>query len=507
MRRPWRPALVEAAGAIIAIACIALALHTLAAMLTDAHVGDQALRRTALFAHRQSPWQWELHDRNGLVAQRVFGPAILDTNSGRGLRMTARSRDAYEIGLPLPSPADLGRASVLSVRLHTPHPLAVSVVTRPRLDAPSCLAALPDPSHRRHWNLQSLAWHHSDGRACNAPTRAAMIRLRFRQPPGSTVLLSRVALRLALAARIPDPGTAVRMHGPASAVAAQLKQLLGSFPATMWPMVILPPTYSPQQLLHWRDLALQLAPAAIVLPHGWASGHHATPPQAWHEGQWLGLALYMLALIALLAWRPPGSSRLWLDLVAALAGPLWAIAGLHLGSPLDWRQASPLLAGLVYALVAALRTRVPGEWRWIGGWRDYPAPLALLAVAMLLLLAFGHAWSPPSVVRILVYLAWASLQQWLILVFVLRRLELVVPARCTAIIAVATLFALLHTPNARLMLLCFGAELYWAWCFTRRRTLLPIALAHATGALLVQAALTDGWLRSLGISARYFLPS
>jgi membrane protease YdiL (CAAX protease family) len=69
----------------------------------------------------------------------------------------------------------------------------------------------------------------------------------------------------------------------------------------------------------------------------------------------------------------------------------------------------------------------------------------------------------------------------------------------------ALLFALLHTPNARLMLLCFAAELWWARCFMRDRAVVPVALAHAICALLLQAGLSGGWLRSLEVSARYFL--
>ena len=103
------------------------------------------------------------------------------------------------------------------------------------------------------------------------------------------------------------------------------------------------------------------------------------------------------------------------------------------------------------------------------------------------------------------YVAWASLQQWLMLAVVLRRLERWPGGSTLPILGAATLFALLHTPNGMLMQLCFVAEVCWAWCFLRSRRLLPIALAHAGCALLVESGLAGGVLRSLEVSARFFL--
>jgi hypothetical protein len=54
------------------------------------------------------------------------------------------------------------------------------------------------------------------------------------------------------------------------------------------------------------------------------------------------------------------------------------------------------------------------------------------------------------------------------------------------------------------MQFCFVAELGWAWCFLRSRTLLPVALAHAASALILESALAGSTLRSLEVSARFF---
>jgi membrane protease YdiL (CAAX protease family) len=71
------------------------------------------------------------------------------------------------------------------------------------------------------------------------------------------------------------------------------------------------------------------------------------------------------------------------------------------------------------------------------------------------------------------------------------------------VLLTALAFALLHTPNGVLMQLCFVAELAWAWWFLHRRAIFPVALAHAGSALLLQACLAGGILRSLEVSARF----
>ncbi|HMH67437.1 MAG TPA: hypothetical protein VK519_05910, partial [Pinirhizobacter sp.] len=57
-----------------------------------------------------------------------------------------------------------------------------------------------------------------------------------------------------------------------------------------------------------------------------------------------------------------------------------------------------------------------------------------------------------------------------------------------------------------LMQMCFIGELWWAWCYYRGRSLVPIAVAHAACALVLEAGLAGGsYLRSLEVSARFFL--
>ena len=123
---------------------------------------------------------------------------------------------------------------------------------------------------------------------------------------------------------------------------------------------------------------------------------------------------------------------------------------------------------------------------------------------MLVAVSGGHL-KPPAPGYVLTYLLWAILQQWLMLAVVLRRLEGGRLSPAVAVLIAALVFALMHTPNGVLMQLCLLAELWWAWCFRRSRALLPVAVAHVACALLVEAGLAGGLLRSLEVSARFFL--
>ena len=145
------------------------------------------------------------------------------------------------------------------------------------------------------------------------------------------------------------------------------------------------------------------------------------------------------------------------------------------------------------------------EWSWWGRtWLDWVYPLVPLPVAAALTLADGHHLLHLDVRHILMYVGWALLQQWAMLALVMGRLERTGLPRAAIILVTAGLFGLLHTPNGALMQLCLAAELWWAWSFMRAPRLVPIAIAHAACALLVESGLTGHLLRSLEVSARFF---
>ena len=69
----------------------------------------------------------------------------------------------------------------------------------------------------------------------------------------------------------------------------------------------------------------------------------------------------------------------------------------------------------------------------------------------------------------------------------------------------ALVFALLHAPNATLMLATFAGGLLWSAIWLRERGLWPIALSHALAAGLLVQGLPPQLLRSAEVSLRFFL--
>jgi hypothetical protein len=104
---------------------------------------------------------------------------------------------------------------------------------------------------------------------------------------------------------------------------------------------------------------------------------------------------------------------------------------------------------------------------------------------------------------ILAYTGWALLQQYALQDVVLLRLK---DAGMTerAPIAAALLFALMHLPNAGLMLLTFAGG--WVWCraFDRAPNLLVIAVSHALAALAADQWLPDTFIRGLRVGPGFF---
>jgi hypothetical protein len=268
------------------------------------------------------------------------------------------------------------------------------------------------------------------------------------------------------------------------------------------PVFRLPSDSSAEALLSMRDQLRLRWPAAVIAPAGVtlrAAVHDLRPESV----NWAICLSYLSVLMGLSLRPSQGSNRLWLDIAACMAGPVWLIAGLQWGMRPSWPGVAAFVGAALYAASLEWRQR-PHSWHWVGkSWQDWAWPLTLLPVAALLLAFCSQGFKPPLASHVLAYLAWAALQQWIMLAVVMCRLERVLKQPAWIILITAALFALLHTPNGRLMQLCLLAELWWAWCFLRSRRLLPIALAHAACALLVEAGLVGSVLRSLEVSARF----
>ncbi|NII09391.1 CPBP family glutamic-type intramembrane protease [Oleiagrimonas sp. C23AA] len=508
MARPTAPRTARIAsllsGAAIIVA-LAAALYLLAGFVTGHELARRGAVELQQLKQGVTPWHWRLRGPANLVAQRPFGQARAGSERGQRLRLTAESNAPYEIGLPLSRPADLATAHWLTLEGGGQRPLHMALIRSATLDGAGCRASLP-LSHWPRWDLAKLDWRPDQAGACRS-AHATVLRLALTQPAGKALTLRKISLRadtsLAIAQHVvPLPDDLARAR-------ALLAQLAAATPSNEWLQIALPALASSQRILALSDLTHQMLPAATVVLGSETGITPPAPPQR----AWIVLLIYVLLMGASIVHRRaerPQHPRAWrmAQLALALAGPLWLIAGMHLGLHTRWPYLLAAVLGIVYGGWVSRRLRLAGAPRaaWLGQARAWTTPWLVVVAALILAWGAGHIWQPLGWRHIATYLAWALLQQWLMLAVVLRLFESAWPTRTRlAVIGTALAFALLHTPNARLMLLCFGAELWWARSFLRNRAIIPIALAHALAALILQSALADGWLRSLEVSARYLL--
>lgn len=448
-----------------------VALPYFAAAVVRAAVDSGSAADRVAYASGGSPWSWRFREPDDVVAGRAFGSGTLD-GSHAGLVLRATDGKTMEIGLPLSRPADLTRLDTLAWHAHASATGVYGLAARETLTGPLAQASLGElgPDALSHpIPLQRLNWTDETGHPVSPPSRAAMLRLRATLPAGATVVLEDATLR------------------PGSGVVAP-------------PSLRLPSGLSAEGLLAWRDSRRTADP---LITFGTAAPAAAAP--TWLT--WLPPFVYLviLALTSSLRRQGPGACRRTVsdltDATLVLTGPLWFIAGLRLASHPEPQGIAMFAVGVAYALFLASRRILPG-WHWLGTVRDAGWPLLAIPTTIALVLVAGHALQWPPAGRILLYVGWAFFQQWFLLAVVGALLARALP-RTWAVLLTALAFALLHTPNGLLMQLCFVAELGWAWWYFHRRALLPVAVAHAASAILLQAGLAGGLLRSLEVSARF----
>jgi hypothetical protein len=501
--------LLPVAGFLAAVAVLLWCMAALSGWITRGQLIHQASHDVATLRAGRPLWEWRLRYPSDLVASRVFGAAELAATPD-GLVITSRDGTPFEVGLPLAGPIDLAHWPVLRIDVQGNREGVLDVSYQPTESGTPCsadrAAMISTKTASLSIDLASQAWRAIDGAPCGAPDVVAyLLRLRVTIPAGATLALHRAALAspepVSLPPKIDRQMADIRLLGSESSVNwTPTPQQLASYRT---PMVRLPEGATAEAMLLWRDRVRQFWPAAIILPFGQALPRATSN----HMPTWLdaGVAALYLAWLAWLAIRQrPGVVRPWTEVAAIAFGPLWLIAGLRWGPGASIPGITAFLAALVYGGQSEWRRR-PVEWGWLGrSWSDWIYPLLPLPVALALTLADGHHLLHLDVRHIVAYLAWALLQQWAMLALVLGRLERTGLPRPAILLVTAALFGLLHTPNGSLMQLCVAAELWWAWSFMRSPRLLPIAVAHAASALLVESGLTGHLLRSLEVSARFF---
>lgn len=478
-----------------------MALGVLAARITAAQLLSDAQRQLARVAANQPLWQWSLRKPHDLIAGRAFGQAKVSADDD-GLTITSMDGTPFELGLPIAWSLDLAHWPILQIQLQRGGSGELGLIWQGMNGAPACLApvagTLTSDTQTLRIDLRGLVWHTANGGACPTPGVARMLRLRMQIPSNATLRLRSVSL--VTTEPMSQPQNAF-IDLPEHATNDEFERIIA--PAQTWPMPIfrLPAGIDAEKMLALRDQLRERWPAALIVPAG------VTPQPTANVSDtalaWVAGIIYLLALIWLVLKPVKGRLRPWLEILGCVLGPLWLIAGLHWGLYPTPLGVVAFGGGLVFAVVIE-RHHLPRLWRWPTTGRDWLWPLAPVPIALLLMAFYGHAPRSLPLAHVAAYVGWAWLQQWLMLVVLMRRFELALRQPGLAVLAVATVFGLLHTPNGMLMQWCFLGELWWAWCFQRSRSVLPIGLAHAACALLVEAGLIGGLVRSLEVSARFF---
>jgi hypothetical protein len=498
----FRATSLRVAAALALLGAALWILQSVAQRELTVYLRDSAVHALALNATGQTPYRWDFHDAQDIVAGRVFGATEF---SFEDASLQVRSNgNPFEIGLPLSYPVDLRHFPYLHIAL-SGVPMKLRVVVREELNAAESVSGSVDPHDGENvLDLSTAAWD-------TAPPRiAAMLRLRFDLPSAQTM-----SIRAATLERAPDAQRIDLEHPPQMHLAqtADLPAVREHIDPGTTPLLRLPQTGSvEQQLLQFKSIRTT-SPAAIVIPDDADTVFLRAKKEAVLARdqalpgtfvQWLLTCLFTL-ILAGARWRPPPNARVRaaLEIALALAVPLWLIAGGNFTGRVDGAQMVLIGATALYALTLGW----PRTWRWNGSahaWLLAGTVIALAAVVGLALHAPHSALRPISGGHILRYLGWALMQQYLICVVCVERWRIVTGGTTLAVYLSAFCFALLHTPNASLMLATFIGGLCWCTLYLRERALLPLAGSHAASATLLLALLPPDILFSAEVSARFF---
>ncbi|HSM99433.1 MAG TPA: CPBP family intramembrane glutamic endopeptidase [Rudaea sp.] len=518
--------ILRCCAAIALFALTAICLNQLAQWQFTAHLRDTAARDLAMAASGGTPWDWDFH-RDSIVAGRVFGDAQADF-SDDCLLVQSRG-NPFEIGLHLPQLLPLREFPRLHLFAFANASAQARLVARERLDggawtsSPFPLAGASAPTDI---DVEKVVWRAPDGTVQPAPAVVAMLRLRFSLPQGAVLQFNGATLErpanferldLSRKAALAQPGAPVQIdaipvyRAPDGGFSAgQIATISMSSP----PILELPKSPRVERRRQLLNSILDALPAAIIVPQGAidasfaqarSEATHSMSARAPAGPRWIALILYAGGLL-LARLFPPRHPR-WralLEIVLVLAGPLWLIAGGHFSGQIDAAQKFLIACVSVYSISLGF----PRDWKWNGSGRGWllASAVVALAVGIGLIVHFfaGGTMRPIGSAHVLRYFGWAMIQQYLVCVVCTSRWKLVAGSDAAAIWLGALGFALLHTPNASLMLATFAGGLCWCTLYLRERALLPLAVSHATSALALIALLPPSWLYSAEVSARFF---
>lgn len=526
----WRTGPAAAAFAAL-IAITAWGLYRFAQHEFDVHLRNQAAKALALAATGGTPYQWRFATPDDVIAGHPFGTEDFEFNSG-ALRW--RSSGPVEVGIVLARTVNLRSFPQLRVELEAAAAGELRIVVREKLDGQEFISA-PVPFAAGHLtanlDLSVLDWF-ADGasQAVAPPRNAAMLRVRIAPAQAGELTLHSASLRRG-AGYVPlDLGAQPEIVQPGQAPArghiaifrlpfdrylekVDIAAIATNLDAAAQPLILLPQHGRVEQQIGLRNAVYAALPAAILIPESGyaesfaearalvASGFGEAPVRS----QWAPVVV--LAILLLLARiRSPRDPR-WralFEIALTMAAPAWLILGDHFDGTL--RASHYVLIALTVAYAISLS--LPRVWHWNGDARAWGYATLVAAVALAIGLALhgagGHAIATPGLRQVLRYFGWALLQQYLICAIYAERWNIVTGNRYVAVYLGALGFALMHAPNAALMLATFAGGLCWCAIYLRYRALLPLALSHTASALSLVALLPPDILRSAEVSVRFF---
>jgi membrane protease YdiL (CAAX protease family) len=204
---------------------------------------------------------------------------------------------------------------------------------------------------------------------------------------------------------------------------------------------------------------------------------------------------------------------------------LWEIASVTLSfltaawvaSPLSGNNRLVRAVPVVFALALMLLShRARGETAREVGWRTdnfgralrLLAPPMLAAAAVVVLVGWTYRGFRVSKLENWVWVvwlfAWGLIQQYALHGFINRRAQLVWGRGWRSVLAVASVFALLHLPNPWLTLATFAGGAVWAAVYQRAPNIPALAVSHALMSLLLVWALPPWVMHSLRVGFKYF---
>lgn len=470
--------------------------------------------------HSDTPHQWSAMTPADIIAGTAFGTTDAQFVD-KGFRLRSEGEE-IQVGLVLASAIDLSRFSLIDIRLQADSTGSIGLIVGESLDTPACLSTaipLERGTSGLTINVRTAEWH-CQGKLAAAPKRAALLRLRLYLPANASVMLTDVQARTRTTLDpaslvdlaqplLPDPRDTVEFKRTLARIAENADQMT-------WPILQLPINGRVEQILQARDQIRATIADAVIVPVGdfqpvlaraeaWqAQSRGASPARL----SWLWLAGYIGLLIAL-RLKPPLDQRLraLLELLAVTLVPLVAVVGGFIGDNISAHVFGASIATIVFAL-SLLIGDAPAEPSARTLKRGWWVALASVAMATVLALDLADGHLPqhlPKIAHMARYLVWAAVQQFLICVIVAERIERMAASSRIALLGAALIFALLHTPNAMLMLLSFVGSLIWIWNWQRNRALLANIVAQAACGLLLADSLPPQWLHSAEVSARFFL--